>query len=163
MTFTNSAAGSGTLTATSVTVTVNGTPLTVDLTTGQTLGSSPVGPQPDVLAYDQTDHRLYVAAESGWVVILDLRDRRLTVVTTPYRPAWTGTRPSWRQSLSSSPGLLARSVLAGPVPAGMNHRAGVAPPSKTCSGNTAAPTTSASMGLKNQPACGPWPPALQRA
>jgi DNA-binding beta-propeller fold protein YncE len=58
----------------------NATLLTVDLTTGQTLGSSPVGPQPDVLAYDQTTHRLYVAAESGWVVILDLRDRQLRVV-----------------------------------------------------------------------------------
>jgi DNA-binding beta-propeller fold protein YncE len=58
----------------------NATLLTVDLTTGQTLGSNPVGPQPDVLAYDQTTHRLYVAAESGWVVILDLRDRQLSVI-----------------------------------------------------------------------------------
>jgi DNA-binding beta-propeller fold protein YncE len=58
----------------------NATLLTVDLTTGQTLGADPVGPQPDVLAYDQTLHRLYVAAESGWVTILDENNRRLSVI-----------------------------------------------------------------------------------
>jgi DNA-binding beta-propeller fold protein YncE len=54
--------------------------LTVDLTTGQVTGSNPVGQHPDVLAYDQKAHRLYVAAESGTVTVLDLRERRLTVV-----------------------------------------------------------------------------------
>lgn len=58
----------------------NATLLTVDLATGQTLGTDPVGPQPDVLAYDEATHRLYVAAESGWVTILDENDRRLRVV-----------------------------------------------------------------------------------
>jgi DNA-binding beta-propeller fold protein YncE len=58
----------------------NATLLTVDLTTGQVTGSDPVGQDPDVLAYDQNAHRLYVAAESGTVTVLDLRDRRLAVV-----------------------------------------------------------------------------------
>ncbi len=57
----------------------NATLLTVDLATGQTLGANPVGPQPDVLAYDHTLHRLYVAAESGWVTLLDLHARQLSV------------------------------------------------------------------------------------
>ena len=54
--------------------------LTVDLSTWQTAGTNPVGQEPDVLAYDQTAHRLYVAAESGWVTVLDERERRLNVV-----------------------------------------------------------------------------------
>jgi DNA-binding beta-propeller fold protein YncE len=58
----------------------NATLLTIDLSTGQVTGSNPVGQDPDVLAYDQNVHRLYVAAESGTVTVLDLRDRRLTVV-----------------------------------------------------------------------------------
>jgi DNA-binding beta-propeller fold protein YncE len=57
----------------------NATLLTVDLATGQTIGSSPVGPQPDVLAYDPGAHRLYVAAESGWVTLLDLHNRQLGI------------------------------------------------------------------------------------
>ncbi|GGU43228.1 hypothetical protein [Streptomyces violascens] len=36
------------------------------------------GPGPDVLAYDTTGHRLYIAAESGWLTTLDLHDRHLT-------------------------------------------------------------------------------------
>lgn len=58
----------------------NATLLTVDLTTRQITGTNPVGQQPDVLAYDNNAHRLYVAAESGWVTILDERDRRMSVV-----------------------------------------------------------------------------------
>lgn len=58
----------------------NATLLTVDLATGQTIGSDPVGAQPDVLAYDPGAHRLYVAAESGWVSLLELHDRRLSVL-----------------------------------------------------------------------------------
>ena len=57
----------------------NATLLTVDLTGGQVLGTDPVGEDPDVLAYDPTAHLLYVAAESGTVTVLDLRDRRLSV------------------------------------------------------------------------------------
>ncbi|MGH3798115.1 MAG: YncE family protein [Pseudonocardiaceae bacterium] len=54
--------------------------LTVDLTGWQVLGMNPVGDSPDVLAYDPGAHRLYVAAESGPLTVLDLgRDRRLGV------------------------------------------------------------------------------------
>jgi DNA-binding beta-propeller fold protein YncE len=54
--------------------------LTVDLTTWQVVDTDPVGDDPDVLAYDHNAHRLYVAAESGTVTLLDLRDRRLRVI-----------------------------------------------------------------------------------
>ena len=53
--------------------------LTVDLTTWTVTDRAAVGNDPDVLAYDSAAHRLYVAAESGWVTVLDLRGRRLTV------------------------------------------------------------------------------------
>ncbi len=44
----------------------NATMLTVDLTTRQTLDTNPVKPQPDVLAYDPTAHRLLkMTAPSG--------------------------------------------------------------------------------------------------
>jgi hypothetical protein len=43
-------------------------------------GTNSVGDGPDVLAYDPPAHRLYVAAESGWVTILDLHDSQLAVV-----------------------------------------------------------------------------------
>ena len=39
------------------------------------VGTNRVGDDPDVLAYDVVAHRLYVAAESGTVTVLDLRDR----------------------------------------------------------------------------------------
>jgi hypothetical protein len=54
--------------------------LTVDLATAQVTGSKPVGQDPDVMAYDHNARRLYVAAESGTVTVLDLRERRLMVV-----------------------------------------------------------------------------------
>jgi DNA-binding beta-propeller fold protein YncE len=57
----------------------NATLLTVDLNTWQILDTQRVGDDPDVLAYDPGAGRLYVAAESGWVTILDEHDRRLTV------------------------------------------------------------------------------------
>jgi len=53
--------------------------LTIDLNSWQVLDTQRVGDDPDVLAYDATAGRLYVAAESGWVTILDLHDRRLVV------------------------------------------------------------------------------------
>lgn len=59
----------------------NATLLAVDLSTWQVTGTNPVGPDPDVLAYDPTAHRLYVAAESGVVTVLDLHERRLAVVS----------------------------------------------------------------------------------
>lgn len=57
----------------------NATLLTVDLTSWRVLDTDPVGEDPDVLAYDTGAHRLYVAAESGTVTVLDLHDRALTV------------------------------------------------------------------------------------
>ncbi|MEV0905448.1 hypothetical protein [Streptomyces hokutonensis] len=51
----------------------------MDLTTHRTLGSEAVGSDPDVLAYDSAAHRLYVAAESGRLTVLDNRGHRLTV------------------------------------------------------------------------------------
>jgi DNA-binding beta-propeller fold protein YncE len=55
--------------------------LTVDFNTWQVTGSNMVGEDPDALAYDPVAHRLYVAAESGWVTTLDNHDRRLAVVS----------------------------------------------------------------------------------
>jgi DNA-binding beta-propeller fold protein YncE len=57
----------------------NATLLSVDLDTWQILDIQRVGDDPDVLAYDPTAGRLYVAAESGWLTILDQHDRRLTI------------------------------------------------------------------------------------
>ena len=53
--------------------------LTVDLNSWQVIATKTVGQDPDVLAYDQSAHRLYVAAESGTVTVLDLRDRQMIV------------------------------------------------------------------------------------
>jgi len=53
--------------------------LTLDLTTWHITGTSAVGDQPDVLAYDPIGHRLYVAAESGDLTILDNRNLHLSV------------------------------------------------------------------------------------
>jgi DNA-binding beta-propeller fold protein YncE len=58
----------------------NATLLSVDLAGGRVTSSNPVGEGPDVLAYDQSAHRLYVAAENGEVSILDERDGTLRVV-----------------------------------------------------------------------------------
>jgi phage baseplate assembly protein gpV len=58
----------------------NATLLTVDLDTWQVTGTATVGQDPDVLAYDQQAHRLYVAAESGTVTVLDQRARTATVL-----------------------------------------------------------------------------------
>ncbi len=57
----------------------NATVLILDLRTWRVTGQYPVGQDPDVLAYDPAAHRLYVAAESGWLTILDQHDRLLTV------------------------------------------------------------------------------------
>ena len=53
--------------------------LTLDLATWQVTGTSTVGDQPDVLAYDPAASRLYVAAESGDLTILDNHAGHLTV------------------------------------------------------------------------------------
>ncbi len=62
----------------------NATLLTVDLNTWQTVDTQRVGNDPDVLAYDPGTGRLYIAAESGWVTILDQHDRRLHVAGRAY-------------------------------------------------------------------------------
>jgi DNA-binding beta-propeller fold protein YncE len=54
--------------------------LSVDIGSGKVTGSSPVGDGPDVLAYDPGAHRLYVAAESGEVSVLDEQNGKLHVV-----------------------------------------------------------------------------------
>ncbi|MFF0458567.1 YncE family protein [Nocardia africana] len=54
--------------------------VTVDLATGSVAGRDPVGETPDVLAYDPGAHRVYVAAESGWVSAFDRRDGRTVAV-----------------------------------------------------------------------------------
>jgi DNA-binding beta-propeller fold protein YncE len=53
--------------------------LTLNLTTWQVTSTSQVGDQPDVLAYDPAAGRLYVAAESGDLTILDNHRGHLTV------------------------------------------------------------------------------------
>jgi DNA-binding beta-propeller fold protein YncE len=62
----------------------NATLLTVDLSTWQVIGAAPVGEDPDVLAYDQGARRLYVAAESGTVTVLEQRGRTVEVVGMGY-------------------------------------------------------------------------------
>jgi DNA-binding beta-propeller fold protein YncE len=47
----------------------NATLHTLDLRTMQWTGKAAVGPNPDVLAFDSTERRLYVAAESGVVAV----------------------------------------------------------------------------------------------
>jgi DNA-binding beta-propeller fold protein YncE len=58
--------------------------LTLDLSTWQVTGTAAVGDGPDVLAYDPHAGRLYVAAESGWVTILQRHSRRLHVINSGY-------------------------------------------------------------------------------
>ena len=57
----------------------NATLLTIDQTNWTVTASNPVGEDPDVLAYDPSAHRLYVAAESGTLTTLDLRDHTVSV------------------------------------------------------------------------------------
>ncbi|HXL60599.1 MAG TPA: YncE family protein, partial [Mycobacterium sp.] len=57
----------------------NATLLTIDQTNWTVTATNPVGEDPDVLAYDPSAHRLYVAAESGRLTTLDLRDHTLVV------------------------------------------------------------------------------------
>jgi DNA-binding beta-propeller fold protein YncE len=49
----------------------NATMVTVDLSDGTVIDHHGVGETPDVLAYDPAAHRVYVAAESGWVSVFD--------------------------------------------------------------------------------------------
>lgn len=58
--------------------------LTLDLSTWQVTGTAAVGEGPDVLAYDPRASRLYVAAESGQVTVLQRHDRRLDAIHSGY-------------------------------------------------------------------------------
>ena len=58
--------------------------LTLDLARWHITGTDQVGQDPDVLAYDASAHRLYVAAESGWVTVLDNNNGRLAVTGSAY-------------------------------------------------------------------------------
>ena len=51
--------------------------LVVDLDSKQVLGSEPVGDEPDVLAFDEGLHRVYVASESGVVSVFEQDGKRL--------------------------------------------------------------------------------------
>jgi DNA-binding beta-propeller fold protein YncE len=57
----------------------NATLVTVDENTWGVVGTDAVGEDPDVLAYDDGAHRLYVAAESGTVTTFDVQGHELTV------------------------------------------------------------------------------------
>ncbi len=56
--------------------------LVLDLQTRQVTGRFDTGDTPDVLAFDQGLHRLYVAAESGVVSVFDEQDRALAPVAS---------------------------------------------------------------------------------
>jgi DNA-binding beta-propeller fold protein YncE len=61
--------------------------LTLDLVTWQVTSTSQVGDRPDVLAYDPAAGRLYVAAESGDLTVLDNHSGHLTVTGRAYLAA----------------------------------------------------------------------------
>ena len=63
---------------------INSALLTVDMNTWQVTGTAIVGVEPDVLAFDGRAGRLYVAAESGWVTVLQRHSHRLRVVYSNY-------------------------------------------------------------------------------
>jgi DNA-binding beta-propeller fold protein YncE len=66
---------------------INSALLTVDLTTWRVTGTAIVGVEPDVEAFDGQAGRLFVAAESGWVTVLQLRGHRLHVIYSKYLAA----------------------------------------------------------------------------
>lgn len=72
----------------------NATLLTIDLNSWEVLDARRVGDDPDVLAYDPTAGRLYVAAESGWLTTLDQRDRRSPLPAAPISPIAHTSSPS---------------------------------------------------------------------
>ena len=63
---------------------INSALLTVDLNTWRVTATNIVGVEPDVLAFDHNAGRLYVAAESGWVTVLQLHGYRLRVTYSNY-------------------------------------------------------------------------------
>jgi DNA-binding beta-propeller fold protein YncE len=63
---------------------INSALLTVDMNTWRVTGTNIVGVEPDVLAFDGHAGRLYVAAESGWVTVLQRHGLRLRVSYSNY-------------------------------------------------------------------------------
>jgi hypothetical protein len=63
---------------------VNSALLTVDMNTWRVTGTAVVGVEPDVLAFDGRAGRLYMAAESGWVTVLQRHGQRLRVIYSNY-------------------------------------------------------------------------------
>ena len=63
---------------------INSALLTVDMNTWRVTGTAVVGVEPDVVAFDGHAGRLYVAAESGSVTVLQLRGSRLHVISSGY-------------------------------------------------------------------------------
>jgi DNA-binding beta-propeller fold protein YncE len=63
---------------------INSALLTVDMNTWRVTGTAVAGVEPDVVAFDGHAGRVYVAAESGFVTVLQLRGRRLRVIYSNY-------------------------------------------------------------------------------
>jgi YVTN family beta-propeller protein len=63
---------------------INDVLLTVDMNTWRVTGTAHVGVEPDVVAFDPHAGRLYVASESGYVTVLQLRGRRLHGIYSNY-------------------------------------------------------------------------------
>jgi hypothetical protein len=54
------------------------------MNTWRVTGAAIVGVEPDVLAFDGRAGRLHVAAESGWVTVLQRHGQRLRVIYSEY-------------------------------------------------------------------------------
>jgi DNA-binding beta-propeller fold protein YncE len=63
---------------------INDVLLTVDMNTWRVIGTANVGVEPDVVAFDGHAGRVYVASESGWVTVFQLRGRRLDKIYFNY-------------------------------------------------------------------------------
>ena len=63
---------------------INSALLTVDMTTWRVTRAAVVGVEPDVVAFDGHADRLFVASESGWVTVFQLRGRRLHGIYSNY-------------------------------------------------------------------------------
>jgi DNA-binding beta-propeller fold protein YncE len=63
---------------------INSALLTVDMTSWRVTGTTVVGVEPDVLAFDGHAGRLYVAAESGWITVLQRHGDRLRAIYSNY-------------------------------------------------------------------------------
>jgi DNA-binding beta-propeller fold protein YncE len=62
----------------------NGKLVVVDLAARSAVATFEVGQEPDVLAFDEASHRLYVAAESGVVAAFEARDGSLAKIGQSY-------------------------------------------------------------------------------